>query len=482
MAQTVPDLRKAAILVASVDRDTARTLLAKLLPEQIEQLEFAISRLGPIDDAEREAVLSEFAQVAPSVPPNRSRAATTRPTARPRRTTGSRHHDGAGMGHDNVVADHAVRGAESNAAGPNPADHQTHGGRMDTAEVELSLSAAAEAGQHPRFDSSPRPPEASAAHAADPAAPVSAANARAAARQVRPSDSSTENARPAASSIQQTSAGTPAASQPSGPSERSASSPVTEEQAGQSASPDTLSPPTSDQQAAFSFLQHADQAELVALLANEHPQTTTVVLSHMPPERAARVLAELPDSQQADIVRRLVHLEETHPDVLRELEAGLARHLRRGPGGRPAAGSRGTRAVVEMLRAGGRRIQRRIVDNVRRHDAELAQRITPPKTQLRFHDLLRFEPTDRAAWAREADADLLALALLGCSAAEAESLLAVLPATMADTVRQKIAQPGPVRLEDIDLAQQTLTRRVQRAIDEGRLEPNTNESHVNMAG
>ena len=82
-------------------------------------------------------------------------------------------------------------------------------------------------------------------------------------------------------------------------------------------------PAAADATTAFTFLHDAAVEDLAELLADERPQTATVVISHLPAEQAAQTVAVLPGDLQAEVVRRLARLDETDPGVLREVEAAL---------------------------------------------------------------------------------------------------------------------------------------------------------------
>ncbi len=101
MALLTPNLRKAAILIRSLDADTSAGLLAQLSSAEAKELRAAIKALGPVDDEERADVSAEFRRIGPiaaedpsqTVELNFSAAATTaqdvptpvvpRPIARP---------------------------------------------------------------------------------------------------------------------------------------------------------------------------------------------------------------------------------------------------------------------------------------------------------------------------------------------------------------------------------------------------------------
>lgn len=63
-----PGIRKAAVLVASLDRKTAEMLLARMDPKQAERVRQAAGQIEVIDDAERDEVLAEFRRLGPLAP------------------------------------------------------------------------------------------------------------------------------------------------------------------------------------------------------------------------------------------------------------------------------------------------------------------------------------------------------------------------------------------------------------------------------
>ncbi len=56
---------------------------------------------------------------------------------------------------------------------------------------------------------------------------------------------------------------------------------------------------------------------------DEHPQTIAVILSHLPSNYGAEILKGLPPERQVQVVKRIAHMGQTNPDVVREVERGL---------------------------------------------------------------------------------------------------------------------------------------------------------------
>lgn len=203
----------------------------------------------------------------------------------------------------------------------------------------------------------------------------------------------------------------------------------------------------------FRFLHEAPGERLTPFLAGEHPQTVAVVLSHLPPDQAAGVLSALPPATQAVVLRRLADLDEADPDIVRDVERGLAarlsEHVRMER--RRAAG---LQAVASILKASKPDLRRQMLANLARHDRRLARKLDPPKVE--FDDLEFWDdPALRGLW-RAAGSELATLALAGASAAMVARWRQAMPDPQSEALRQSLASFGPMRLSDVEEAQRQL--------------------------
>ncbi len=224
--------------------------------------------------------------------------------------------------------------------------------------------------------------------------------------------------------------------------------------------------PAAGPNAPFRFLRDAESDKLAAILASERPQVIALVLSHLPPEQAGKVLVRLASGLQVEVIRRLVDLEETDPEILREVERGLEKRLAevvRAQRRRVA----GLSAVEGILRASGPAIGTHILDNLARHDRRLAERLAP--AEPRFEEVLALDDTALAAVLAAAELELIALALLGAPPAWHQRLLSVMPQREAEWTRQRLASPGPVRLSDVEEARRRLAALARRLASEGKI-------------
>jgi flagellar motor switch protein FliG len=216
------------------------------------------------------------------------------------------------------------------------------------------------------------------------------------------------------------------------------------------------------------FLALADAAadRLAEALAAERPQMVALVLSHLTPQQAGAALVRLPAALQAEVVRRLVDLEETDPEILREIEQALEARLalqvtmqRR----RVA----GVSAVAGILAACQGPTSLRILDTLADFDPALAERLSPPA--WRFADIESLDDAALGAVFRAAGEELAELALIGASPSLVRRVLRRLPVEAAAALHERIERPGPVRLADVDAARDEIAAVGQRLAAAGQI-------------
>ncbi len=209
----------------------------------------------------------------------------------------------------------------------------------------------------------------------------------------------------------------------------------------------------------FAFLHEAEADKLARILTDERPQMIALVLSHLAPERAGGVLALLPEALQVEVIHRLVDLEETDPEILREVEEVLRSRLSRQVQVQRRRVA-GIQAVAGILHASNGQVGMQILDNLSSRDSTLADKLGP--RQYAFDEL--FELGDRvlAELFDTAGPALMMPALLGAPPPLVNRLLAVVPAADARAIRQQLKSPGPIRLSDVDEARREIARIASR--------------------
>lgn len=224
------------------------------------------------------------------------------------------------------------------------------------------------------------------------------------------------------------------------------------------------SPPRRGQSAAeapqpFRFLGQASAGRLAPLLEGEHPQTVALVMSHLPEDQALQALSGMAPALQAEVIRRLVELDETHPDIVREVERGLESRISAQSQRERQRRARLT-VVADILRAAAPDVRRGILANLTRHEPELAAQLggRPPA----FPDLLRLDDAELARALDAVGPEVAVLALAGAPLQLIDRIACTFPAREAKALRRAMEQLGPTRLSDVEEAQRQVVEAAER--------------------
>jgi flagellar motor switch protein FliG len=224
-----------------------------------------------------------------------------------------------------------------------------------------------------------------------------------------------------------------------------------------------IGPPASARR--FAALDWLDAAGIASLLADEYPQAVAVVIAHLPDSLAAATLDALPEPLRSDIVVRLATLKTVQPQVILDLEADLEARLatrvqpRRG---QSLAGSDFTARLIKQSVN-----QKALLDALASVDATLAAEIAAQ--QFVFADLLGLGSKDMQLVLREVDPPMLAVALKGADAALKDLVLASMSKRAAAQLQDDLAERGPMKRADVEVAQAEICTLVRRLGDSGAL-------------
>jgi flagellar motor switch protein FliG len=217
----------------------------------------------------------------------------------------------------------------------------------------------------------------------------------------------------------------------------------------------------------FEFARRADPAQLLTFLQQEHPQTIALILAHLNPEQAAAILAALDPERQTDVTRRLAQMDATSPDILREVERVLERSFATLAGsGQSRVG--GIEMAVQVLNRAGRATEKRILHALETEDPALAQELR--RRMFVFEDLARLDDRSLQRALREVDtANDLPLALKVASPEVRAKIMKNISKRQAEVLQESLELLGPVRLREVEDAQQRIVAVVRRLEDEGEI-------------
>lgn len=216
----------------------------------------------------------------------------------------------------------------------------------------------------------------------------------------------------------------------------------------------------------FSFLQKTEKENLLTFLQEEHPQTIALVLSHLPPSMAADILVGLPTERQVEVATRIANMDQTSPDVIKEVERGLEKRLA-GLVSERFERVGGVQAVAEILNLAGRAAEKAILEGLEEQEPQLVEDIR--RLMFVFEDILRVNDKGIQAVLKEVGNEELALALRTASEELKQKIFKNMSERAAQLIKEEMDFMGPVRLSDVEAAQQKVVDVVRRLEDAGEV-------------
>ena len=220
------------------------------------------------------------------------------------------------------------------------------------------------------------------------------------------------------------------------------------------------------QQAPFHFLKQADSEHLLMYIQDEHPQTISLIMAHLSPKQAAEILGGLTPKKQLEVVKRIARMEQTTPEAIRLVEQGLESRLA-SIVTQDLESAGGVQSVAEMLNLCDRTTEKGILENLEEADPDMVEQIR--KLMFVFEDIILVNDKGIQSMLREVENDELAIALKTASEAMQEKIFKNMSTRAAEMIKENMEFMGPVRLADVEQAQQRIVDIVRRLEETGEV-------------
>jgi len=214
----------------------------------------------------------------------------------------------------------------------------------------------------------------------------------------------------------------------------------------------------------FDALQKADPQQLAKFIHNEHPQTIALVLSHLNPTQAAALLTSLPGEMRGDIALRMANLDQISPEIISKIATVIDQKLKAlGEFNRESYG--GVRAVSEMFNRLDSASSKEILEKIESEDANLVATIR--HLMFVFEDLLLVDQAGIKEVLSRVDRKMMTIALKGTSEKLKDLFLQCMSQRGAEMLREDMDALGPVKIKEVEAAQQQIIAVVRQLETEG---------------
>lgn len=199
-------------------------------------------------------------------------------------------------------------------------------------------------------------------------------------------------------------------------------------------------------------LANVNEVVLANYFKNEYPQTVAVVLSKIKPDHASRVLGALPEDFALEVVMRMLRMEPVQREILEKIEETLRNEFMSNLARTSKQDSH--ELMADIFNNFDRQTENRFLANLEERNRDSAEKIR--SLMFVFEDLGKLDPQGVQTLMRSVPKDQMGLALKGASDTLRDLFFSNMSERAAKILREDMAAMGPVRLKDVDQAQQAM--------------------------
>lgn len=216
----------------------------------------------------------------------------------------------------------------------------------------------------------------------------------------------------------------------------------------------------------FEFIRKTDASQLLNFIQDEHPQTIALILSYLSPAQSSVIVSALPPEKQADVAKRIAQMDRTSPDVVKEVERILERKLS-SLVNQDYTIIGGVDAIVDILNTVDRGTEKHIMESLEIDEPELADEIR--RKMFVFEDILSLDDRAIQRVLRDVDNNDLGIALKGSTEEVQNVIFNNLSKRLAAMIKEDMEFMGPVRLKDVEEAQQKIVNIIRKLEDSAEI-------------
>jgi flagellar motor switch protein FliG len=187
---------------------------------------------------------------------------------------------------------------------------------------------------------------------------------------------------------------------------------------------------------------------------------------HLDFDHGSEVLKLLSERQRNEVMLRIATMEGIQPTALKDLNEVLFQVLQ-GTDKVRKSSLGGVKTAAEMINLMGANIEGTVIESIRSHDPDLAQKIMDK--MFVFDDLLKLDNKAIQTVLKEVASDTLISALKGAQPELKEKILSNMSSRAAETLREDLESRGPMRLSEVEAQQKEILKTVRRLADEGQI-------------
>lgn len=217
----------------------------------------------------------------------------------------------------------------------------------------------------------------------------------------------------------------------------------------------------------FNYLEALDTKDVANIIKGEHPQTIALILVHLKPSRAAEILGEMPKEMQSILALRIAEINRVPQEVVKEVDDALRKELTARGDSRGGKKLGGVSVLADILNEVNRDTEENVLSAIEEERAEIAEEIR--QLMFIFEDLLKVDDRGMREILKQVETSQLAVALKTASEELREKIFSNLSSRAGEMLQEDIEVMGPVKLSEVEAAQQNMIRVARELEAEGKI-------------
>ena len=216
----------------------------------------------------------------------------------------------------------------------------------------------------------------------------------------------------------------------------------------------------------FSYFDAIGSDMVVNVIKGEHPQTIALILAWVKPYMAAEILSRLPQRIQPDVAMRVAQIGEVPVEVIQQVDQVLRKEVK-SLGDSASREVDGVTALANILNEIETSSEEQILSWIEEKNGQMAEEIR--ELMFVFEDLIQVDDRGFREILKQVDKQELAVALRTASDELKEKIFSNMSERAVEMLREDMEVMGPVRISEVEKAQQNILRVARQLESEGKL-------------
>jgi flagellar motor switch protein FliG len=217
----------------------------------------------------------------------------------------------------------------------------------------------------------------------------------------------------------------------------------------------------------FEFLDKADPENVIRFIQDEQPQTIALILAYLSPKKAGQILSLLPDEIQPEVARRIAVMDQTPPNIIRQIENVLTAKISSVVSHQDFSTQGGVNSLADVINSVDKSTEKKILEYLEEVDPQLSVQVKD--LMFVFEDIIDFEDKQMQRLLQEVDMKDLPLALKTASETLKTKIFKNLSDRAVETLKEEMEFMGPVRVKEVEETQRKIVNIVRNLEEAGEI-------------